>query len=979
MHRRLDHYSGVQLHNTTNKQSYVVPLLKPNLLTYNSSELRKLNNEAIKVKRKIRKKLFALQIWRPHTTPSNGCTIRPPPVNNHRCPPDSKWQLPSVAVINARSIKMKIDELSIILEENHTDVASVCETWLEDSIDDQLVNISGYQLLRNDRIGKKGGGVMMYIKQTIPVKQWPALQDSKIESLWVTITPPRLPRSVSCISLAVIYYPPTGDHIKLQGHILHAIDHIRSFHPQTGIIITGDFNQFPDKLIEPLCNIRQVVKAPTRGKNILDKIFSNFHQLYVNPVLLPPLGSSDHNMLIYLPNPSVPEERGKTKSVKTRVMGPNERAMFAQDLRSINWFPLYCLSTYQDQHNYFYHTLNLLTSKHFPIKHVRRHSNEKPWVTDSFRFTIRRRQRAFLQHNMQDYCKYRNRANRMVKQYRSVYYTDHIEKLKWSNKCKWWSEVKQLTEGALSRNQLPLQQMADVNCDGNIRKLAEEMNSFFQSLCDTMPPLQPPKTQPLSQVPDKFTITRESVEYQLNSLNIKKAPGPDNLPTWILKDFSSELAGPVAALYNSSIRERTIHQQWKSAYISPIPKKQPAEDIKKDIRPISLTPQLSKGLEFYIVKWLWDDLAGKIDPCQFGCVKKSSTVHALVQLMHECFNSTDGARAFVRVLLLDYTKAFDRINHQLLIDKLKDYKVSPIIIDWIASFLSDRKQQVRLGSIISSQSTPKGGVPQGTLLGPVLFLVMINDLNVPCQSLKYVDDTTLVCEGNDPTSTELQQAANAVLAWSLKNDMLLNPSKTKELRINFSKKMNNFSSITMESTVIEAVTRAKILGITVSNDLKWNDHISKILKRTSQRLFMLSQCKRCGMHPSDIIIIYKTKVRPIIEYCCQAWFPGLPKYLKEDLERLQKRALKIIHPDMSYHAALTTACLDTLNDRLTQHCRSFFQAMQNPSHKLHHLLPPTRKIIHGLRNPNPFALKKTKTKRTDCCLVNWAIKHFMDK
>jgi hypothetical protein len=119
-----------------------------------------------------------------------------------------------------------------------------------------------------------------------------------------------------------------------------------------------------------------------------------------------------------------------------------------------------------------------------------------------------------------------------------------------------------------------------------------------------------------------------------------------------------------------SVREKKVHDKWKSAYVSPIPKKKPLNDIKKDIRPISLTPQLCKGLEYHIVKWLWEDLAGKLDPWQFGCIKKSSTVHALVQLMHTCYNTTDAAKAFVRVLLLDYSKAFDLINHQILVEKL---------------------------------------------------------------------------------------------------------------------------------------------------------------------------------------------------------------------------------------------------------------------------------------------------------------------
>ncbi len=152
----------------------------------------------------------------------------------------------------------------------------------------------------------------------------------------------------------------------------------------------------------------------------------------------------------------------------------------------------------------------------------------------------------------------------------------------------------------------------------------------------------------------------------------KKAAGPDRIPTWILKDFSHILAGPVAALWNSSIREGLVHDIWKSAYVSPLPKATPAVEIRKHLRPISVTPQLSKGLEFHVVSWLWDLLKGKIDTRQYGTVKGSSTTHALVEMLHMCYDATDASKQFARILLLDYTKAFDLINHHILLQKLED-------------------------------------------------------------------------------------------------------------------------------------------------------------------------------------------------------------------------------------------------------------------------------------------------------------------
>ena len=166
-------------------------------------------------------------------------------------------------------------------------------------------------------------------------------------------------------------------------------------------------------------------------------------------------------------------------------------------------------------------------------------------------------------------------------------------------------------------------------------------------------------------VPAKYIISVGNVGNQLSRLNKKKATGPDNIPTWVLRDFCQVLAGPVACLWNSYIREGKISNVWKSADVSPLPKVTSALEVRKDLRPISLTPLFSKGIESHVVKWLWDIIFDKIDPKQFGSVKGSSTVHALVELLHtcNCYNSTDASRSFVRILLLDYSKAFDLINH----------------------------------------------------------------------------------------------------------------------------------------------------------------------------------------------------------------------------------------------------------------------------------------------------------------------------
>ncbi len=276
---------------------------------------------------------------------------------------------------------------------------------------------------------------------------------------------------------------------------------------------------------------------------------------------------------------------------------------------------------------------------------------------------------------------------------------------------------------------------------------------------------------------------------------------------------------------------------------------------------------------------------------------KLSTVHVLVELYHHWSKATYDCRLkqYIRILLLDFSNAFEHIDHIILITKLRTiYHLPEFIVAWIAAFLTDRHQHVKIRQQVSDWAHIQVGVPQGTLLGVVPFTLMVDDMPCTCPMVKYVADTTEneVCHRDSPG--KMQEVADNTSQWSYDSKMSANSIKTKDMIVNFRQKHLNIPNLIIDGAVIEHVSTSKLLEVYISDDITRCVHIKEIHKRASPKQYFAILLCRFGVSAEDLYEIFTYRIRSIVEYACPVWHTKLTKNQSKYLETIQKRAMNII-------------------------------------------------------------------------------------
>jgi len=873
-----------------------------------------------------------------------------------------------------------LDEVSVLLKSHNPAIFAITESWLTPNIPDQAVSMDRYSVQRRDRRSGSGGGVMLYLSDTIHCRRLENFESHDFEVLWVALRPKILPRPVSILLVAVVYCPPSYDVEKkreLANFILDSVDRLVRKYPSAGIFICGDFNTLDTGLFNRYLHLNQLITSSTRGNNLLDKFFTNCKDHYRLPTVLAPVGKSDHNCILIRPNFS-PQQPVTTKTVFQRRLNLQARDNIAKDLSNTIWQDMYCLEDCQLQANFFYQTLLISLNNHAPLELCSFKSNDRPWITSYFKKIISERNEAFKNGKTVLYKKLRNKVNRVRKSLQKQFYLNNIDNLKADNPAKWWKHLKSICkfnnkqdctfEGITYRNEI-------VSMD----RLPNILNNFFVSVGDGLPALDLTELtklrQSLGPVPDRFVVDPFEVFTALNHLSLTKSPGPDLIPNLLLKDLAAILAEPICALINSSVKQGIVPDWWKMARITPLPKQYPPTTVEQDVRPIAITNSIAKIAERFVAQWFNEHFSSHLDSNQFGCTTNRSTTHALIKLTHEIFKASDNSNNLIRILFVDFSKAFDLIDHNILLQKFIKYEFPPHISVWSLSFLHDRQQFVKVNGSASIVLGSNAGTPQGTISGPNDFKLLINDLDFDGHYAKYVDDASTLSVSTNPHNFDLQNSANRLIDWTQANHMRVNEAKTKEMLIYFGSKHKpeDVPNIEINSVEIERVLTFKLLGVVVSADLSWTEHVDYILKKVAKRMYCMHYLVRAGIKETDIIIIYCSIIRSVLEYACPVWHPGLSQKQSEDIERVQKRCLKLIFPGLSYEEALVISGLEKLETRRENQTRDLFLEIKNENHVLHSLLPYRDTSSLRARNPYPFIIPITKPTRYGRAFIPYCI------
>ena len=836
--------------------------------------------------------------------------------------------------LNIRSLVKKIDQLRLIIEGSNIDIITLSESWLHQGLNSQLISVQGYKLFRLDRSThtnkKRGGGLVTYVRDSLDVyvHETNSTSSKDIEVQWLCISKDKS----KDIIIGNVYRPPTGNLSSAIKTLEEGITSLSS--PSQELVILGDFNvdyknqKSPNfkkiKFFERANSLDQKISNATRNtkhsSTLLDVIFTNIK--YVKAA-----GTLDSFLSDHLPIFLLKKKSKNTAKVEQNFQGRSyknyNKQEFSENISNKNWSSFYDAP---DPSAAWHEMLQFITEeadKMCPMKSFRIRNSKPCWLTNELLEQMKDRdyfyRKAKRTNDEDDWNMakfHRNQTNFNIRRAKADYIKDQLRNNE-GNSAKFWRTIKNVMpskKGNQKSNTLSLRDDNDELVGNHL--LAEYVNSFFANIGTpntdttgtasfqsqaghdgTVGPVQGLDSPPEEGLLELTPVTKFEVETIIKKINISKSSGITFISSRILRDSFQELIDKLVYLFNFSIKTTIFPDQWKKALVIPIPKSGDPHKID-NYRPISLLPLPGKILEKIVHTQLSSHLEQNelLSNSQFGFRKQRSTAHAISQLLNQIYTNINRSVATIAVYI-DFSKALNCVQHATLLNKLKHLSLSSNTLRWLENYLENREQRTLVNNVFSTSLPVRQGVPQGSVLGPLLYIIYANDIADRIKNSGYTfyaDDTVLYSKKKSlvQAGIELQQDLDSLANWCVDNDIYINTKKTKVMFFGSRARISSTTlpELSIGGTILQRVKSYTYLGLKLDEQLNMETHANSLIQKVSNKIYHLTKV-RYFITKKAALLIYKNMILPILEYG-DIFLHSASQVIRKKLQTLPNKALR---------------------------------------------------------------------------------------
>lgn len=838
----------------------------------------------------------------------------------------------SVLHLNIHSLASKISHLRDMLDKLKNKKVIVhfimlCETFLNDH-NANMFQIPGYNFVHKNRINRSRGGVAMYILDTFTFKERPDLCiniENQFESIAAEV---KAVNGKKNLILAEIYRVPNTNERQSISRYEEMIAAINS--EQTDLIVGTDQNfdymkvgqnRNVSDLLDVFVTggILPTILRPTRicqvSSTLIDNIYlkNERYDNFDSRIIIAHL--SDHFPVLACMGQKSFHKKKEPLVFYHRPLQQERLQCLNNAIYSTNWNTITRGLNVSDSYDAFTGKLTNLIDEHVPERMSKipwKAVLREPWMTSgllksSSRCNSLYRKTIGLSRDDVAFCRflnYRNMYNALKRSAKESYYADLLQQYK-NDIRKTWNVLNNLVCRRQDKSTISDTFLVDGNKETNKSIIANNFCDFFTNIgkqyADSISVSRRSSTDYMRSAPNANSIyfsPTDSIEvlHIIKTCKSKKSSGDDGISMTLLKAIAESCSEPIADLINRSLQCGIVPNAMKLAKVIPVYKAKCKETFG-NYRPISLLSCISKILEKVVHKRLLNFLDSNaiLYPRQYGFRPGRSTVDAITEFTSDIVSALDNKHSALAVFL-DLSKAFDTINHQILLTKLHHYGVRGVALDWFQSYLSCRNQYVSFKGVHSVTNSVNIGVPQGSVLGPLLFIIYTNDIPMSIKSSKpilFADDTTVFVIGENVESLYKQMNDDLMELndWFKANYLSVNPNKTKCMLFTRQRdaKVHNYK-LFVEHEVLEKVSHTKFLGVHIDDQFTWQHQIDHCCKKVSCGVYAMNMSKRI-ISANNLKILYYSLVHPYLIYGIRLWGSCLKKYIHK-LEVLQNRALR---------------------------------------------------------------------------------------